>query len=99
MRFARRDGRILETIHVFDGMWDYQIRRLFFTGERQARGRLSLLYQHGYLARPDRRRRASLPCMVYWLDRRGGEYVAGLSGQDVREEIGFSWVPRYHTGV
>ena len=86
MHFTPRDRRILEAVHAFDGLLgDYQIRRLFFTGERQARGRLALLYQHGYLARPDRRRRASLPCMVYWLDKRGGEYVAGLSGQEVRE--------------
>jgi hypothetical protein len=79
----------METIHAFDGMMgDYQIRRLFFTGRRRTQERLSLLYQHGYLARPGRRRRASLPCMVYWLDTRGAKYVAGLAGQELS---GFRW--------
>ncbi|NLF79094.1 MAG: hypothetical protein GX573_25660 [Chloroflexi bacterium] len=95
MHFTRRDGRILEAIHACDGMLgDYQIRRMFFTGERQCRGRLSLLFQHGYLARPDRRLRASLACMVYWLDRRGAEYVAGLSGSPV-EAMGWRREPRW----
>lgn len=84
MHFTQRDSRILEAIHAFDGMMgQYQLQRLFFTGQRQCRGRLSVLFQHGYLARPNRRRRASLPCMIYWLDRRGAAHVAGLSGQNL----------------
>ncbi len=83
-RFTTRDKYILEAIHAFDGMLgDYQIKRMFFTGLRKTQGRLSLLFHHGYVARPDRRRRASLPCMVYWLDKRGAGYVAGLSGQRI----------------
>lgn len=86
MRFTDRDSRILETIHAFDGvMGDYQIKRRFFTGDRQCRGRLSVLFQHGFLARPDRKKRVSLPCMVYWLDKQGAAYVAGLNGQEIRE--------------
>lgn len=83
-RVTARDGRILEAIHAFDGLLaDYQIKRLFFSGASQLRLRMRLLYHHGYVARPDRRRRASLPAMVYWLDRRGAAYVAGLSGQSL----------------
>jgi hypothetical protein len=86
MRFTKRDGLILETIHAFDGMMgEYQIRCLFFRGERRAKERLSMLFHNGYLARPDRRRRASISCMVYWLAKRGAEYVAGLSGEDFSE--------------
>src|SRR5713226_7610452 len=87
MQFTKRDGRILEAIHAYDGMLgDYQIKRLgFFTGERQLRGRMGLLFQHGYVARPDRKRRAALDCVIYWLDERGAEYVAGLYGQDLSE--------------
>jgi len=95
MHFTQRDGCILEAVHAFDGMLgDYQLRRMFFTGERQCRGRLRLLFQQGYLARPDRKRRASLPCMTYWLDRRGAQYVAGLSGSSV-EALGWRREPRW----
>ncbi len=81
MRLTARDVRVLEALHAFDGVLaDYQIQRLFFTGTSQTRLRLRLLYAHGYVARPDRRRRASMPCMVYWLERKGAAYVAGLSG-------------------
>lgn len=86
MQLTERDTRILEAIHAFDGiLGDYQIRRMFFTGERQARGRLSLLFQHGYLEKTSRAQRAGLPCMVYWLGKRGAAHVAGLSGQELRE--------------
>lgn len=86
MKLTERDSRMLEAVHAFDGvLGDYQIRRLFFTGERQARLRLSLLFQHGYLAKPSRMQRASSPCMVYWLARRGAAHVAGLHGQTLRE--------------
>lgn len=86
MKLTERDSRLLEAVHAFDGvLGDYQIRRLFFTGERQARLRLSLLFQHGYLAKPSRMQRASSPCMVYWLARRGAAHVAGLHGQTLRE--------------
>lgn len=95
MHFTQRDSCILETTHAFDGMLgDYQVRRLYFTGERQCRGRLSLLFQHGYLARPTRQQRAGLPCMVYWLARRGAEHVAGLSGVQVRA-LGWRREPRW----
>ncbi|MFC1960018.1 replication-relaxation family protein [Chloroflexota bacterium] len=82
MHLMARDRHILEAVHAYDGMMgDYQIRCLFFTGERQARGRLSLLYHNGYLNRPNRKQRAGLDCMVYWLARRGAAEVAGLAGE------------------
>ncbi len=81
--------QILEAIYQFEGLLgDYQIQRLFFTGKTQMTVRTKLLYQNGYLARPDRKRRASLPCMVYWLGKRGAEYLAGLSGKEVGS---FKW--------
>ena len=86
MRFTPRDGRILEAIHAFDGILaDYQIQRLFFTGRTQMQLRTRLLYQHGYLARPDRRKRAALPTMTYWLAERGASYLASLRGQTASE--------------
>ncbi|MBL8163272.1 MAG: replication-relaxation family protein [Anaerolineae bacterium] len=86
MRLTERDKRILEAIHAYDGILaDYQIQRLFFTGRTQMQTRTRLLYQHGYLARPDRRHRALLPSMVYWLGERGAAYVAGLDGQSIQE--------------
>jgi len=86
MLLTERDKRIMETVHAFDGVLaDYQIRRLFFTGERQTRGRLSMLFQHGYLEKPSRAQRAGLPCMVYWLGKRGATYVAGLQGLGLKE--------------
>src|SRR5690606_32859025 len=95
MRLTERDSRMLEAVHAFDGvLGDYQIRRLFFTGERQARLRLSLLFQHGYLAKPSRMQRASLPCMVYWLAKRGAAHVAGLHGQTLKE-FGYRREPRW----
>ncbi|MFC1959371.1 replication-relaxation family protein [Chloroflexota bacterium] len=82
IHFMARDRAILEAVQSYDGiLGDYQIQRLFFTGERQARGRLSLLYHNGYLSRPNRKQRAGLDCMVYWLTRRGAAIVAGLGGE------------------
>jgi len=95
MKLTERDSRMLEAVHAFDGvLGDYQIRRLFFTGERQARLRLSLLFQHGYLAKPSRAQRAGLPCMVYWMARRGAAHVAGLHGQTLRE-FAYRRAPRW----
>jgi len=95
MRLTERDGWILEAIHAFDGMLaDYQIQRLFFTGRRRMQERMSLLFQHGYVSRPNRRQRAAQPCMVYWLAKRGAEHVAGLSGLMVTE-IGWRKKPRW----
>ncbi len=81
MRLTERDGAILEAIQAFDGMLaDYQIQKLFFQGKRQMQYRMSLLFHHGYVARPDRKKRVAIPNMVYWLTKNGARYVAGLSG-------------------
>src|SRR5689334_14197966 len=86
MGFTARDGHILEAIHAFDGMLsDEQIKRLFFTGTSQMQLRMRLLFHHGYVARPDRKQRASIPHMVYWLSERGAAYVAGLAGTPLGE--------------
>ena len=95
MRLTDRDSRILEAIHAFDGVLsDRQIKSLFFSGTSQMQLRMRLLYQHGYVARPDRRRRASMTAMVYWLDTRGAEYVAGLSSIPI-EEFSYRHEPKW----
>lgn len=89
MRLTDRDVRILESIHAFDGMLGAeQIMRLHFNSWRTTRERLSKLYQNGYIDRPDRRERAALPDMIYWLSEAGAEIVAGLRGQELSE---FKW--------
>jgi len=86
MRLTERDRGILEAIQAFDGMLaDYQIQRLFFRGKRQMQYRMSLLFHHGYVARPDRKRRAAISNMIYWLNKKGARCVAGLSGQTLKE--------------
>jgi hypothetical protein len=89
MRLTERDKCILEAIHAYDGLLSFsQVKRLFFSGKSQAEQRLKLLYQNGYLNRPDRKQRLRLPEMVYWLDKRGAEVVASLEGLSLRE---FTW--------
>jgi len=89
MQLTDRDRRILEAVHAYDGILsEGQIRSLFFTGRTATQVRLMLLYQHGYLNRPDRRQRAALPAMIYWLSEKGAAYVAGLYGQSLSE---FGW--------
>lgn len=81
MQLTERDKRILEAIHAYDGLLSLaQIRRLFFTGKSQAEQRLKFLYQHRYLARPNEEQRRRLSEMVYWLDKKGADIVASLSG-------------------
>ncbi len=89
MRLTERDKHILEAIHAHDGILSFpQIRRLFFTGKSQTEQRLKFLYQHGYLARPNEEQRRRLREMVYWLDKKGADVVASLSGTPLPE---FSW--------
>ena len=86
MRLTERDKRILEAIHSHEGILaDYQIQAQFFAGRRTAQERLSKLYHNGYLERPDRRKRASLPYMVYWLAEAGAAEVAALYGEELAE--------------
>lgn len=76
-------------IHTYDGLLSFsQIQRLFFTGKSQTEQRLKLLYQHGYLARPNEVQRRRLREMVYWLDKKGADIVASLSGTPLPE---FYW--------
>ena len=86
MRLTERDKRIFEAIYSHEGILaDYQIQRLFFSGRRTTQERLSRLYHNGYLDRPDRRQRATLQYMVYWLAEKGAAEVAALSGDDLSE--------------
>lgn len=89
MRLTERDKRILEAVHAHDGMLGFsQIRRMFFTGESQAKNRLKLLYQNKYLNRPNKEQRRRVPEMIYWLDKWGAQIVASLNGESTQE---FSW--------
>lgn len=89
MRLTERDTRILEAIHAYDGVLSFsQIQRLFFTGKSQTEQRLKLLYQNGFLARPEEDQRRRLPGMIYWLDKKGAELVASLNGTPLPE---FYW--------
>jgi hypothetical protein len=95
MRLTKRDKRILEAIHAFDGMMGFsQIQRMFFTGVSQAKQRMMLLYQHGYVNRPNREQRRRTPEMIYWLDKNGAKVVAAKNSLGLRE---FKWVeePRW----
>jgi len=95
MRLTERDQRILEAIHVYDGLLSFsQIKRMFFTGKSQAELRLRLLYQNGYLNRPDKEQRRKIPEMVYWLDRKGAEVVASLNSITV-QDLGWRKDPRW----
>ncbi len=95
MRLTPRDRHILEAIHTYDGMLSFsQIQRLFFSGKSQAEERLKLLYQHGYLNRPDRQQRRRLSEMIYWLDHKGAEHVASLNGVSLKE-LGWRQEPRW----
>jgi hypothetical protein len=87
-KFMPRDGHILEAIHSYDGVLaDYQIRSLFFTGDSQYKLRMRYLFQHGYVARPSYKRRASLHHMIYWLDTAGAKHIAGLTGTPLAEFV------------
>lgn len=89
MRLTKRDICILLAIYTYDGMLGFsQIWRKFFGGKSQAEVRMRLLYQNRYVNRPNREQRLRLPEMIYWLDKRGAEVVAGLNGTKLSE---FSW--------
>lgn len=95
MQLTERDRRILEAVQAYDGILsESQIRTLFFGGRTAIQTRLMLLYQHGYLNRPNRRQRAALTTMVYWLGEQGAAVVAGLSGQSL-EELAYRKEPRW----
>jgi len=95
IRLTERDRHILEAIHAYDGILSFsQIQRIFFTGKSQAEQRLKLLYQNKYLNRPDEFQRRRLPEMIYWLDRRGADWVASLQGIPLRE-LGWRQEPRW----
>jgi len=89
MHLTNRDQHILEAIHAYDGMLGFsQLRRMFFTGESQAKRRLMLLYQNRYLNRPNKEQRRRIPEMIYWLDKRGAEIVASRNSAALN---GFPW--------
>src|SRR5260221_4042375 len=81
MRLTDRDREVIAAIHSFDGILaDYQLRDMFFqtdTTGRYFQDRMSFLFHNGYVAKPDRERRAQLKYTVYWLGPKGAEILAG----------------------
>lgn len=89
MVFTPRDKRILEHIHLHDGMLtDYQVQALEFTGHRQATDRLGKLFHNEYLARPSQQERKKAGVMFYWLTEKGAATVAGVEGKLPKD---FKW--------
>lgn len=95
MLLTARDRELLEAIYAFDGMMSAaQLQRLFFASWRVTRERLGVLWANGYIEKPNRRKRAALPCMVYWLGETGARIVAERDKTPFGE---FAWVkePRW----
>ncbi len=99
IRFTDRDRRILEAIHVFEGMMSLkQIDQLFFSGKgrSQPRARMRTLFDHGYVNMPDPKNLHRVPYgeTIYWLGREGAAFIAGLQGLTLKS---FKWRkrPRY----
>ena len=89
MRLTDRDTQILEAVHAYDGLLSFaQIQRLFFTGKSQTEQRLKLLYQHGYLARPDQDQRRQLPEMSTGSIKKVLKRSRALNGTPLNE---FYW--------
>lgn len=88
---TERDKLILKAIYEFDGMMGAeQIQRLFFSSWYRTRLRLAKLYNEGYVNHPDRKLRAALPQMIYWLTKKGAAEVAGMYGKTLTGQ-GFKW--------
>ncbi|MEP7288439.1 MAG: replication-relaxation family protein [Chloroflexota bacterium] len=89
IRLTDRDRAVIAAIHDYDGILaDYQLRAMFFHDERYFMERMSFLFHNGYVAKPDRQRRAQLKYTVYWLDKTGAELLAGQQGTPYGE---FKW--------
>lgn len=90
MQLMERDIAILETIYAFDGVISLkQVDRLFFSGygSTTARARMRLLYDNHFVDMPSILEQHEIPYgeTVYWLERRGAEYVAGRQGVTLSE--------------
>jgi hypothetical protein len=93
IRLTERDHKILETLHVFDGMLSLtQVDQLFFAGRgtTQPRARMRALFENGYVNMPASSDVHKVPLgeTIYWLDQRGAEVVAGLHGEPLKA---FKW--------
>lgn len=90
MRLTKRDNKILEALHSYDGMLSLgQIDKLFFSGKGRSRPRqrMRILYDNKYVGMPSERtiHRVPLGETIYWLDRRGAEVVAARKGSALSE--------------
>lgn len=90
MVLTQRDIAILEALYQYRVMTSTQIETLLFpttTTHAQARLRLRLLFQHGYVYRAEqlhRRSDATKP-FLYFLDARGAAELAALYGCIVKD--------------
>lgn len=88
IRLTARDKAILQAIHLeFEEVMALrQLHRRFFAPATLAAARLRLraLFENRYLLQPNADEMHRAPEMVYWLDARGLEVVAGLGGDNPR---------------
>lgn len=89
MLLTPRDVAIIDAVYRYRVLTSQQIGRLLFTttSSAQARLRLRLLFQHGYLSRteqPQRRSEATKP-YLYFLDTRGAQELAAMYGCEINE--------------
>ncbi|OYV26708.1 MAG: hypothetical protein B7W98_02980, partial [Parcubacteria group bacterium 20-58-5] len=86
LKLTLRDTSILRDVAEFRFLNSEQLLSLHVGGERNLKQRLSLLYQHGYLDRPEVQKTARLVSahIVYSLGRKGAEMLA----KDAQEREG-----------
>lgn len=89
MMVTARDLSIIEAVYRYRIMTSTQIEALLFstTTSAQARLRLRLLFQHGYLFRSEQLQRPSegKKPLLYFLDTKGAEELARLFDCDIKD--------------
>ena len=79
-RFTDRDQQIVLAMACYEGFLSVpQVLDLYFppskSAVKRAYKRLELLWRAGYLKRPTRQERFELPEMIYWLSKKGSDFV------------------------
>lgn len=91
-RLTTRDAEIIHTVYSFRAATAGQIEQLFFTHPKGrpeinavCKNRLRGLYHHGYLFRDEQPTKLSegRKPLVYFLDKRGGEFLAEYLGTQI----------------
>lgn len=97
MRLTERDQAIMVAIWEHEGLLSIeQIMTLFGMGETAAKRRLGLLYHNGYIRRRDKSNQHKIfKGGVYWLDKKGAEFVAAVKGYDDFKDFRYKKEPRF----